>query len=322
MCPALLAGHVELTPPPGPTTRWDTDFYCYWDGTHGDPTDTVAFAPPLSLVRGWKNGKRLADGGGSGSGGGGDGAPAVKIVASDDGDDGPAVAPEGDRKGPKGGLLYTDSRRAAGGAPAAPAVDDARANDGGIRANDGGAGVPGGGAASPAAMRPKTAAAAATATAAAKAAVGTPAEEDPRLLYAAVVATTRAGDAVADPDFGKVFGRALTCSDERLWGSVADLVPRVWVARLDPPGIPWPPPSANATDAPTAAPAQGVSYAAYVAPVPAAPSQPPTLPLSPKTAWSATVVNITGIVSTAATPKAAHPPFCVVIPPSLPFELA
>jgi len=50
--PALLAGRVDLTPRPGPATGWETKFFCYWDGSYGDPTDEVAFTPPLRRVRG------------------------------------------------------------------------------------------------------------------------------------------------------------------------------------------------------------------------------------------------------------------------------
>jgi len=49
---ALLAGRVDLTPRPGPATGWETEFFCFWDGSYGDPTDEVAFAPPLRRVRG------------------------------------------------------------------------------------------------------------------------------------------------------------------------------------------------------------------------------------------------------------------------------
>lgn len=56
LCRALLAKHVDLTRLPGFPTEWETEFFCYWDDSYGEPTDAVAFAPPLSRVRGWAEG--------------------------------------------------------------------------------------------------------------------------------------------------------------------------------------------------------------------------------------------------------------------------
>lgn len=56
LCRTLLAKHVDLTRLPGFPTEWETEFFCYWDDSFGEPTDAVAFAPPLSRVRGWPEG--------------------------------------------------------------------------------------------------------------------------------------------------------------------------------------------------------------------------------------------------------------------------
>jgi len=50
---ALLAEHVNMTSIPTAATGWESDFYCYWDGSFGDPTDAAAFDPPLTRVPGW-----------------------------------------------------------------------------------------------------------------------------------------------------------------------------------------------------------------------------------------------------------------------------
>lgn len=59
LCRALLAKHVDLTRLPGFPTEWETEFYCYWDDSFGEPTDAVAFAPPLARARGWAEGMLL-----------------------------------------------------------------------------------------------------------------------------------------------------------------------------------------------------------------------------------------------------------------------
>lgn len=53
---ALLATNMDLTPLPEWPTEWETEFFCYWDGSYGDVTDEVAFRPPLTRVRGWTGG--------------------------------------------------------------------------------------------------------------------------------------------------------------------------------------------------------------------------------------------------------------------------
>jgi len=267
--PALLRSRVDLTRRPGPATDWETTFFCYWDDTYGDETDSVAFAPPLARVRGWTGGDAAAGGGGGGSGGGS--APAAAAVAAAAA---AAAGVGGDGTDADGRFLYIDNRRAAGGAAAAqPAAD---------------AGAARGGDADRAVKRHKIAAAAAAAAAA-------PADEDPRLLYAALVAATRAGVATADRDLFDVWDRY-----EDVWGSEArHTPPHVWVVRVDAPGLPWPPPPSAARAA--AAAAEATSAVAAVAKhVADAAIAPEALPV-PITAADAAAAS-----AAAATPSAAE----------------
>jgi len=233
--PALLRSRVDLTRRPGRATGWETSFFCYWDDTYGEETDSVAFAPPLARVRGWTGGDVAAGGDGGGGSGGGSGPAAAAVAAA-------AAAAAADEGGngadTDGRFLYIDNRRAAGGAPPAQPAADAGAADG----SD----------ADRAVKRPKTAAAATAAAA--------PADEDPRLLYAALVAATRAGVATADPDVCAAWDEC-----DEVWASEADHAPpHVWVARVDAPGLPWPPPPSAVRAAPEAT-AAAAAVAKHVA---------------------------------------------------------
>lgn len=254
---ALLASRVDLSRRPGRATGWETEFYCYWDDSYGDPTDEVAFAPPLGRVRGWTGGAEdgttaggvggegvsgSGSGGGGGGSAGGDGTPAAPPDAAADADDGSA-GDGGWGAQTTGGFLYTDTRRAARSVPAAAPANGPGATAGGAATSDGDAAAPDGDVAAAdddaggqsAAKRSKVAATAFV--------------EDPRLLYTALVAATRAGDAVADPAYAAAMDRNVN-----LWSSEAQPLTHVWVVRVDPPGIPWPPvPAAAAEGAATAA---------------------------------------------------------------------
>lgn len=168
--------------------------------------------------------------------------PIAGATPFNSGGEGGRLAGDGGDGEAKDCFLHSDDREATVSAPPAPPAADASAYDGG--------------AASPATRRSKTAAAAAAAAG--------PAAEDSRLLYAALVAASRAGEAVADADFCQVW----SCSDQ-LRGSEVDLIPHVWVVRVDPPGVPWPPPSPSAA-ATSASAALAASASASATPAAAA----------------------------------------------------
>ncbi|GAB0494597.1 hypothetical protein MMPV_005891 [Pyropia vietnamensis] len=277
--PALLSSRIDLSRRPGPATGWEWDFYCYWDETFGDPTDEVAFSPPLGRVRGFSRGEvkgptSSAEGSSSGDGaiGGTSVSSGVPAAPDDEGNnsDGAAADQGGGGAATKGGFLYTDNRQPAGRAAAASPDDRSGATAGGVATSNGdaatnnvNAGPPNGlagasggdsGGKQPTAKRLKTATVAPAAAARAAA-------EDPRLLYAALVAATHAGDAVSDPAFSAALNHSMN-----LWGSEAAPIPHVWVVRVDPPGIPWPPCSLMAGEgAPTADPSRQVANAHVVA---------------------------------------------------------
>lgn len=229
----LLAANVDLTPLPAWPTEWETDFYCYWDGTYGDETDQAAFDPPLARVAGWTGGalpavpaaaveRALAEH---------EAAPVAPGEAEEFGDltrDGGMISwgrpsrddepPEPEaaavERPPVGSFLYVDNRSrgagvAAAGAPGGPGA--ASADD---------AGAP-------------------------------PREDDPRTLYTGLATLSRAAAAVQAADQFKP-----DCG----WGSEGSDEWHLLAVRVHPGSLPWP--SAGAPDAAAVAAADALMAAA------------------------------------------------------------
>lgn len=237
---ALLATHVDLTPLPAWPTEWETEFYCYWDGSYGDETDQTAFDPPLARVAGWPEGVLP-------------GVPAAAVVrALAEHEAAPAVPDEAEEFGEltrDGGMISwgNPSRDDEPPEPEAAPADrppigsflyvDNRAGDVDNRASGAGVAASGSLGGTGAASRDDAGAAAR--------------EDDPRILYAGLATLSRAAAAVQTADrFDSDCG----------WGSEGSLEWHLLAVRVSPGSLPWP--SAGAPEAAVAAAADALMAAA------------------------------------------------------------